>query len=493
MQPIVCRVNPRLWWMVPVAFFEAGFMFCAPLLAQSDPPPNASIWLIALITWPFGAFFLFCLFWMIRELTHGIVRADDNGLTWQGGFAARKSARWDEIRDFYLHPTQTGTHTVETDNGKLQLSKTFIGVDALIEIIPRRAVNAPARAWETRGYRSQGDWSQTLAVWSKSQKWTAPSVSAALVFAFGILLLWPFLEPRNQRPSIGFLWDSLVPLLAFVFFVVPLAGLFGWAIFSMWRERKFAWNRRDEKLHLSAQGVIFESARNRVEASWDEVQRVERLPPENGFGRTRVTTRNGEFTLWHLSNSELLNLFGARCRSYAPAAIEHLDRQLNAESSLDSEISPMPAADDGAQTFSLRTRSNRLILGTINLVLVLAPLLYLIIVHNNAVDEPFAPSWPLFGALCVLAVVVSLPLYLWFARAFIVVTPGELQLHSPFRSPRLIDWDRIEAAGADMSGNWVRVNGRKIYWMRGFPPARLDDLRQIIEIRSLAHLKHSGE
>ena len=447
-------------------------MFGAPLLAQSDPPPHASIWLIALITWPFGGFFLFCLAWMVWELTRGEVRADDDGITWRRGFAARKSARWEEIRDFYLHTTQTGTHRVQTDNGTLELSSTFLGVEALIEIIPRRAINAPARAWEVRGYRSQGDWSQSLAVWSKSQEWAAPAMSALLILSGVALLALSLSEPRNLRPSLGFLWDSLVPLLALIFFVLPLAGLFGWMIFSMWRERKFAWEHRDEKIHLNAQGIVFESAHSRVEASWDEVQRVERLSRENGFGRTRVSTRvstrNGDFILWQLNNSEISNLFRARCQSYAPAAIEHWNEQLKAETSLDSEISPQLTEADGTQTFSFRTRSNRLILGITGLVLILTPFFYLNTVYAATIDEPFAPSWLLFGALCVFAVVVSLLLYLWFARAFIVATPTELRLHSPFRSPRIIRWDAAETAGADMWGNWVRANGRKVYWMRAF-------------------------
>ncbi len=482
MQPIVCRVNPRLWWMVPLALGEAGFLFGAPLLASSDPPPHASIWLIALITWPFGAFFLVCLAWMICELTRGEVRADANGVAWRRGFAGWKSARWDEIRDFYLHTTQTGTHTVETDNGKLELSKTFIGVEAIIELVPRRAHAAPARAWEMRGFRSRSDWSQTLAVWSKTQIWMAPLFSCALVVSAGGLAILSALEARPQPASLGFLWDGLVPLLALIFLAGPLVGLFCWAIFSMWRERKFAWEHRDEKLYLNARGLVFQSARTRVEASWEQVQRVERLPPEKSFGRTLVTTRNGDFILWRLSGSEMLNLFRARCQSYAPAAIEHLDRQLVEESSLDSEISP-PKTGENGEHFSFRTRGNRLILGTIALVLMLIPFLYLNSVYDAAaLDKPFALSWPLFWALCALAAAFTGAAWLWFGRAFIVAA-RDLQLHSPFRAMIRINWDEIETADADIWGNYIRVNGRKIYWMRWLSPARRGELEKIIEIQ----------
>lgn len=460
-------------------------MFGVPLLAQNDPPPHASIWLIGLITWPFGGFFLFCLAWMICELTRGEVRADENGVTWRRGFAGWKSARWDEIRDFYLHTTQTGTHTVETANGKLELSKTYSGVDAIIELIPRRVATATALAWELRGFRSQGDWSQTLEVWSKSQQWTAPVFSAMLIISCGGLFVLSLLEPRNQQPSIGFLWDSLVPLLALIFLAGPLAALFCWTMFLMWRDRKFAWNHRDEKLHLNARGLVFESAHQRVEARWDEVQRVERLPPENGFGRTRVITRGGDFTLWRLSSGEMLHLFRARCQSYAPAAIEALDRQLIEEFSLDSEINPTAtnSVENGAQTFSFRTRSNRLMLGTMNLVLVLTPFFYLNSVYAATMDEPFAPSWLIFWALCALAATFSGATWLWFARASIVAA-DELQLNSPFRRTRHIVWNEIEATGADAWGRYVRTKGRKIYWMRWLSPARVDELANLIESRS---------
>ena len=86
--------------------------------------------------------------------------------------------------------------------------------------------------------------------------------------------------------------------------------------------------------------------------------------------------------------------------------------------------------------------------------------------------------------MCLVSVVVAGALWLWFARAFIVAAPDELQLHSPFRSTRHFDWNHLEAAGADMWGNWIRANGRKIYWARGWFPARRAALGALIETQS---------
>lgn len=480
MKPIVCRVNPRLWWMVPVGLAETFFLLAAPFFILQEAAQPRSVGIIIFLfclCWGMGAFFVYTTLWMIAELTRGEVIADENGLRWRREFAGWKRARWDEISDFYLHRTQVGTHTLETPHGQLQLSATYPGIKQIIELVPQRAVNARAHAWDMRGFGRDADWEQTLSLWSKGQKWTAPAFTLLILMGAGAFIALLFLEPRHPKPALGIFWLDVFPLvLAALFFGVMAMGMI-WATLSMWRERKFAWQRRDETLHLSARGLTFENETERVEATWEQVQKIGRMGNQNGFERIRVETKSGDFVLWHSKSSTLWPMFRARCESYAPAALEAL--RASEVTSLEQEIDPPQSAEE-ARVFSFRTVSNRLILICVSVALLFAPIFYLILLYQSTGDSPFAPWWPLFWGALALGVLIVGTLWLWFARARIVADAEGLQLHSPFRPTRHVRWDSIETSGRDAWGDYLRVGGRKIYWVRGLSPARRDELTEII-------------
>lgn len=477
MKPIVCRLDQRLWILVAASLLMSLAFIFGPSL-DSKAPQNLGFIIISAFV---GCVFLVGTLYIADELIRGEVRADDAGLSWVSGFSRRKSVRWDGIQDFYKTTAAT-VYFVVTPRGKIELNRYYVGLDAILEIVPGRAATATARAWEVRGYRPHEAWQERLPMWSKSQKRTAPTFSLVLLVCVILLIILYALDGKPDQSSRGFSSIDIFPLVMAVLFFGAQFVAVAWLFAAMWRERRFACENRAQVLHLNVEGLVFENGNDSIRARWDEIERVEPTTGPIRLRGYRVITRNGEFSLWRLSSDQNMAFqFRARGEHYAPAAFEEL-RAGEENKSLAAELNAAPASADGAQTFSFRTRGNRLFIGTIIAVLGLAPLLYLIVVYNNAVDEPFAPSWLLFGALCVFAIVVSSALCLWFARASIVATADELQLHSPFRSTRHIRWDDIEAAGMDIWGNWVRVNGRKIYWMRGLSPARAEEFRKLIEI-----------
>ena len=487
MKPIVCRVNPRLWWFVPLALGEAAFMLVSPAMILRDAPTRHSLWanvFLRLLCWPMGSLFLWAMAWMFTELRHGQVRADENGLRWRRGFAPAKTARWDEISDFYLHKTQVGTHTIETAHGKLELSGTYLGISEIAELVPQRAFNARARAWDVRGFGRDAEWEQTLCYWSKSQKWTAPAISATLFFCVGVLIWGVFFAPESKAskgPS-GVFWLDAFPLIMGALLFGSLAFFSIWAIVSMWRERNFAWRHRAQTLRLDARGLLFSAENERVEASWKEVRHLETLAPQDGVSGVQVQTENGAFVLWALSESRMLSQFLARCGSYAPGALEAW-RARQESQSLDQELNALPD-ENGARRFSFRTVGNRLTLLCGTVALFCGPLFTLVILYQKADDDhPFAPSWPLMWGAVALATLICGALWLWFARAFVRADADGLELHSPFRRARRVRWADVEASGHDVWGDYVRAGGRKIYWRRGLAPARQDELGALIQKR----------
>ena len=158
------------------------------------------------------------------------------GLGWRRGFAGWKSAGWEQISDFYL-ATPAGERIVETPHGKLCLSGSFPGINAIAAIVAARAINAPARQWEVRGFRPDENWATTLTLWSKTQCWFAPMISFALFGSIGALMLMPDSTPRRAAPvSLGLGWNiALVAMLLLT--IVPFGLGLMWALTQLWCER----------------------------------------------------------------------------------------------------------------------------------------------------------------------------------------------------------------------------------------------------------------
>ena len=478
-----CRINPKLWWTVLLGILEAAFLACGPFLPLGDGASPYAPLIFAVMGWPMAtAFASFCVRTAF-DLRRGEIRADEGGLRWRRGFSDWKSASWSEISDFYKKGT---ARIVETPIGKLELSSNFVGVDKLAELVAGRAVNAPVREWQRKGFSGHESWSLSLSLWSKSQKWTAPLMSAALL-CVGVMFLGFDNEPHGA-PQIGQWYDALALIVA----LLPLTGLVvaGMGmVWLLWRERHIAWQHRDETLLLNAQGLIFSSLQTRVEANWEEIQSIERVRSPNKIPRVRVHTGQGDFVIHALRDSQMWPQFRRLAGEYAPHATASLKAQEEQELLQDDLDGPRGAWSGGevgvgARVFSFRSRGNRLVLACSTLVLAFVPFIYLI--HSYALansEAPFAPDWILFGSSYgVVALVIAFG-WLWFKRSAVWADEAGLLLHFPLRAPRRILWADIETSGRDATGEWVRLKGRRTYFTLFFTPLRHAELLSLIERR----------
>ncbi len=484
--PIICRYNPRLLWIAILGFFEAIFMFIAPFWIRDETSNPNPLWPILLLCWPVAGLIGWGTIYILLEIARGEVRADETGLRWRSGMSGWKSARWEEISDFYLGGL--GPHAkskiVETPAGKLELNRAYSNIELVAEVaeqVRARAVNARARDWEQHNFRRDENWSLELSSWTKKQKWSAPIFALATLYVVIALPVLVMSDARTGAPAATGLWPSVIGYLVLLFFFSPIFAAMIWVTTDQYRERNFAWRQRAEILRLDAAGLIFRGASARVAARWDEVQIVERLEPEQKRDRVRVATANGDFVLWNLTNSSTVGEFRHICEIYAPTALEALKQREQAQA-LEAEYLA-PATDaSGAQVFDFRTRSNRLITLCVSVALLFAPLIYLINIYANFTpDAPFAPNWRVFGGALALCVTLVGALCLWFRGTRIVADERGLRFHSPFRRARFVAWQSIGEVGHDAWGDWLRADERRIYFARAFPLAHRAQFDALLE------------
>lgn len=491
MTEISCRVKRSLWWMVPLAALEGGFMLVAPLIMAAETPKNphaASPWLLLPLSLPMALVFFYAVLQMTRSLLFETVIANPEGLRWRGAFGPWKAARWEEISDFYLQKIGAGA-IVETTRGKLRLSSGFTNLEQLKTFIAERATSAPARGWEMERFRASKPFTQRFPYWTKTQKWMAPGfvgVFGCLAILLGATSLF---SPQSQAPAAP-TWVR-PPDMPWAMFYLPI--LMGVAVFGlvallcvlsvglMWRERSAAWLHRDEHLEISPRGVAWQSGRKRIEAAWDEVIAIHRLPKRGFKPDYRVETRRGDFTVWN--SLESVGLWLGLVRQFAP----HL-----------APPAPLPTTDiggesgtwsggkrgEGARVFHFRTSETRTNLWAPTLV---SPCLLLIpFIHQSlqAPDElPAAPLslWVWFGI--GVAILATVGCWVVFARAAIWADETGLEWRVPFWKRRL-DWSEIEAFGRDETGVFLRAGGKKRPIWRSFAPARQNELLQLIQSRA---------
>lgn len=114
-----CRVKRSYWWM-PAMIAGIGV---SSLFGPSTMPPEqteVSLWIGFLFFSGFAVAAFFGAITMVASLLREEIIADEIGLRWRGAFGAWKSARWEEISDFYLEKWKR-TPTIETPYGKLKI------------------------------------------------------------------------------------------------------------------------------------------------------------------------------------------------------------------------------------------------------------------------------------------------------------------------------------------------------------------------------------
>lgn len=483
MDTIRCRIKRYEWWTVPGCFFLGGLMLFASVQGGKEQPD---------VFWPMwimsSLMSLACCigaFWVTRSLLYQEIIADETGLRWRNPFGPWKSARWDEISDFYLEKWKR-TPTVETPQGKIKIIPELTGKEGLMALIAERSANAPSREWEMEKLRAHHKYVKRLDYWTNSQKWTAPLIFGTLIVCGVLLFGLDYFSPKSAIPTQPIAssrpldWLSL--LMALVGFG-PVAALFMFIAPLMWRDRNFASRHRAEHLEISPRGLAWQNGGNRIEANWDEVRAITPMPLQ-GFKRDyRVETANGDFTVH--KELESIALWLQLARQFAP----HLAPSPSlTDPDLGGEAATWSGGEIGvgARIFHFRTRDTRLILWSATAFGLILPLLPMLMHLLQTPDDEISPfPWKIFAAALIF--VVSVLIYGWicFARAAIRADESGLEWRAPLGKTRRANWGEIESFGHDENGYFLIASGkrRRLFWP--LAPVRLQDLLQLIAARAV--------
>ncbi len=353
-----CR-PPRAYWILLIF---PGFLGALAALASQAPtksgppsPMETAVWeAIA------GACLLLALgvaWWLARAC----VVADASGLRWRG-VGPWKSARWEDVRDFYERSTRAGAESttvsaVKTASGEVGVTSLWSGADALREQVELRAVHSLTHVWEALGTRAVDPWPRVFDYDTLENRW-APRLWLKLFLVYVVYVL---VKPAMQLPAMAGLMGWATTLLTAGLYLL-LVGSLGLIFLIPLAQYRAAGRRKAERITVSLGGIVFEDGSRRVEAVWADVTGYGMAYGKGAAVRYTVETRQGAFDF--LANIRQTAVLRAVIQRYAA---ESADQEwcLRADpEALGGEAARWSggAAGIGARVFHYRTRSYRAML-----------------------------------------------------------------------------------------------------------------------------------
>ncbi len=290
--------------------------------------------------------------------------ADADGLRWRH-FGGWKSARWEEVRDFYDRlPSQAPGQrslfwaVIKTAAGSVRFSNDWTDAGALQEQVERRAVNAAVRQWDLLGSRPCDSWPRVFRYDTWQNIWTPRVLLKLALTALGYLLTPPLQQAMSQAGQVG--WG--VTLAGLGVYVLLIASLGAFFLMPLAQYRAAA-RRKAERIMVDTNGIVFEDGAQRVAAAWADVTGYG-IAPGSGILAVRyvVETRQGDFDfLAVLSGATLLQ---AIIRRYAEEAADKEWRPRVNPEALGGEASRWSGGQVGvgARVYHYRTRTYRALL-----------------------------------------------------------------------------------------------------------------------------------
>lgn len=358
-ETVSCRPSAVYWVFVAFcAILGVMSWFGAHAPTKTGPPSAADVVFVQSCAAALLATGTALAVWLIRAR----IVADINDLRWQR-FGGWKSARWEEVQDFYdrlpSQGRQTGVSSViKTTKGNVRFSREWANADALREQVARRATQAAAKEWGIFGSRPCDLWPRVFDYNAWSNRWAARIFSLLLIVFVVYMLATPVQRTISQFGSAG--WNvTLVMLGVFILYIFSKGTLF-LLVIERYRD---AGRRRAERITANMQGIVFEDGERRLAAAWTEVTGYGVTSGRNALMfRYAVETQQGDFDFLGEIKGALLLM--AIIRRYVTCASDkewHLRgdfRNLGGETARWSGR----RVGVGARVYHYRTRSYRALL-----------------------------------------------------------------------------------------------------------------------------------
>lgn len=361
---IHCR-PPRVHWiwaLFPIVYGAAAAAVShAPTKAGPPSPTETAIWETISAFCLLGA--LGTVLWLVRAC----VSVDGNGLHWRG-LGRWKTARWDEVRDYYEKlPTRqqrssgvaspTVVSVVQTAAGKVGVTNLWRGVDAFREQVERQAVYGLTSGWEVLGTRAVDPWPRVFDYNTLENRWV-PRIWFKLFLAFVIsLLIQPAMQLSTMAGLVG--WAMTLTTAGLYLLLVGSIGLIFLVPLAQYRATG---RRKAERITVDQGGLVFEDGARRVEATWADVAGYGITHGKGTLVRYVVETRQGDFDfLTTLRDTMLLKEI---IRRYAENAADKGWRPRTDPEALGGEAACWSGGrvGIGARVYHYRTRMYRALL-----------------------------------------------------------------------------------------------------------------------------------
>jgi hypothetical protein len=358
----VCCRPPVLNWVFVVLCAPTGVMmwFGAHSPNKAGSPSASDVAIVQAIAVALLLMVAVLAAWQTRAR----IVADAGGLRWRL-FGGWKSARWEEVWDFYDRlPSQAQGQrslfwaVIKTAAGGVRFSNDWTDAIALREQVARLATNAAMQQWDLLGSRPCDLWPRVFRYDTWQNIWTPRVLLKLALTALGYLLTPPLQQAMSQAGQVG--WGVTLAGLGVYVLLIASMGAFFLMPLAQYRA---AGRRKAERITADLNGIVFEDGARRVEAAWADVTGYGIGPGPGAFAvRYVVETRQGDFDfLATLSDATLLQ---AIIRRYAEDAG---DKEWRAR--VDPEVLGGEAArwsggrvGVGARVYHYRKRANRAVL-----------------------------------------------------------------------------------------------------------------------------------
>jgi len=318
--PLLVECRPGVRWR-PVFWCVAWAMVWFLVLATALPMLPGLL-KFAVIEWAFlgGMGVAEAVFYLTQGLRYSVVAGQD-GLTWCDGWN-RKSARWDEVTDYYyrwpnpvrpprpIRRVKSGATlrlhrrfgepnelcaVVATAHGDVVLPPGTPRRQDFCELVRHRSHRAEAGIWEAKEYRIPGGEREF------KYKLCPREILLASVYSPLVVLpaIWPMCSPAGVLSAHFLFHDRPIDLSAQVF------GAAIWAptvcvsmcCHYLWARRK-CWDRRGERMLVTETALIWEKTEGgqtwRLEMPWDEIRSLQVASLVGLFWSWKVCAEGGK-------------------------------------------------------------------------------------------------------------------------------------------------------------------------------------------------------
>ena len=288
----VCsRPDPALFVTLSVMLAACTGAFA--ILVYNAPHPPKGIAEALFVMGFLGALFAFAAFMAVFPLLRW-VSASEDGLR-----APNRFIPWSDIADFYeVAPpanhssARAATLVLQTKDGRrLRVLPSWTNREALREIVARRATAARVREWGMKGARPEDEWPRVFDYQTPTNRAGIPLVTTVLIGVLFVLVLLLARGALRNAHELGWLWGLGFFFVGFLVMGSKVALLL-YVTISLQKELR---RRREQRLMISAHGLVFSDSHRRIAATWDEITDYEIGEGDGHCSVYRVITRNGTF------------------------------------------------------------------------------------------------------------------------------------------------------------------------------------------------------